>query len=363
MSLSRATGLLLLLAPVLAAGCAGLSAGGDKAGGTSSRTPVILRLASAPGDLRDVPNVADFVRWTRELSHGGIRIEVVNEWGNYQPDAEAHVVRSVASGKADLGWAGSRVFDSIGLSGFGALSAPMLVDSYPLEAAVLNGPIPSQLLDSLKDVGVIGLAMLPDALRRPIGAHGPLSTPSAWRGVSFGTYRSAAQEQAVRALGARPVRVFGPFRLHALETRAIDGFELDLRRYVQLGLEQAAPDVAANVALWPQVDVLFANPGRFSSLTGQQRAWLRQAAEEAGWSAGELSLQDATSAVKACAAGARFARATAANLAALRRSFAPVYNRLAQDPRTEAVINQIERLKRSMAPGPAPVIPAGCSSG
>ena len=73
------TGLLLLLIPVLTAGCAGFSASGDKAGGAASRGPVILRLASTPSDLSDVPTVADFVRWTRELSHGGIRIDVVNQ--------------------------------------------------------------------------------------------------------------------------------------------------------------------------------------------------------------------------------------------------------------------------------------------
>jgi TRAP-type C4-dicarboxylate transport system substrate-binding protein len=361
--MTRSTGLLLLLIPALAAGCAGFSAGGDKAGGAASRGPVILRLVSTPSDLSDVPPVADFVRWVRELSHGGIRIEVVNQWGNYEPDAEVQVVRVVASGKADLGWTGSRVFDSIGLSGFGALSAPMLVDSYQLEAAVLEPPMAPQLLGSLKGVGVTGLGMLPDVLRRPIGVHRPLSSPSSWRGVSFGTYRSEAQGQAIRALGARPVAAFGPFRAHALQTGAIQGFELDFRRYAQLGLEHDAPYVAANVALWPQVDVLFANPRRLSALTDQQRAWLRDAANEAGWSAAELFNQDAEFARKDCAAGARLALATPANLAALRRSFSPVYRRLEQDPRTKSFIRRIERLKQSTGRDPALPIPTGCSSG
>jgi TRAP-type C4-dicarboxylate transport system substrate-binding protein len=238
------------------------------------------------------------------------------------------------------------------------------VDSYPLEAAVLDSPIAPRLLDSLKGVGVTGLGMLPDVLRRPIGAHRRLLNPGSWRGVSFGTYRSGVQGQAIRALGGRPVVAFGPFRLHALETGAIQGFELDFRRYEQqLGLARIAPYVAANVPLWPQVDVLFADPRRLSSLSDQQRVWLKQAADEAGWSPSELFLEDATFAVKACAVGARFARATAANLTALRRTFAPVYKSLERDPRTKAFVSRIERLKRSIRPGPAPVSPAGCSSG
>jgi TRAP-type C4-dicarboxylate transport system substrate-binding protein len=324
---------------------------------------VILRLASIPSDLSDVSPVADFIRWTGELSHGRIRIEATGPWGNYEPDAEAQDLQAVASGKADLGWAGSRVFDSLGLSRFGALSAPMLVDSYRLEAAVLEGPIARQLLDSLKSVGVTGLGMLPDVLRRPIGVHRPLLTPSNWRGVSFGTYRSWVQAQAIRALGGRPVVAFGPLRLHDLETGAMQGFELDFQSYGQLGLVRHAPWVAANLPLWPQVDVLFANPRRFSSLTEQQRAWLMQAADEAGWSATELFEQDQTFVRKDCAAGAHVALANPANVAVLRRSFSPVYRRLEQDPQTKSLISRIERLKRSTERDPALVIPARCSSG
>src|SRR5262249_38850402 len=332
-------------------------------GGTASHRPVILRFASATGDLSDVPSVENFVTWVEELSKRNIRVEVVNEWGNFQPDAEVQVVRAVASDKVDLGWAGSRVFDSIGLSGVGVLSAPMLVDSYPLEEAVLASPIGLRLLGSLHSVGVTGLAMLPDALRRPIGAHRRLLGPASWRGVAFGTYRSGVQGQAIRALGGRQVVTFGPFRLPAPQTGAITRFGLDPPPYGLLGLVRPAPYVAANVALWPQVDVLFANPARLSSLTGRQRAWLMEAARLAGWSERELSQQDEKFAAKDCAAGARFALASAADLAALRRSFSPVYRRLEQDPRSRALISQIERLKRSMKPSREPRIPVGCSSG
>src|SRR5262249_59958152 len=146
-------------------------------GGTASHRPVILRFASATGDLSDVPSVENFVTWVEELSKRNIRVEVVNEWGNFQPDAEVQVVRAVASDKVDLGWAGSRVFDSIGLSGVGVLSAPMLVDSYPLEEAVLASPIGLRLLGSLHIVGVTGLANPPGAPHRPMRAHQAVPCP------------------------------------------------------------------------------------------------------------------------------------------------------------------------------------------
>src|SRR6266536_6512016 len=111
----------------------------------------------------------------------------------------------------------------------------------------------------------------------------PIGSPVRKRwGTSFGTYRSQVQEETIRALGATPVVAFGPVRSHALGSGQIQGFELDLSRYVLLaGLAAGAPYVAANVALWPELDVLIASPGRLASLTAQQRTWLRQAADGA----------------------------------------------------------------------------------
>jgi len=65
---------------------------------------------------------------------------------------------------------------------------------------------------------------------------------------------------------------------------------------------------------------------------------------------------------QACAMGARFATATPADLAALRRSLSVVYRSLDGDPQTRAFIGQIQQLKKSPPPGPAPAIPAGCTA-
>jgi TRAP-type C4-dicarboxylate transport system substrate-binding protein len=349
----------LVLASAMASGCTGPPAGANKAGGQPDGA-VVLRMASTPFDLSDVPPVEEFVRRVASLSGGAIRINVTNQLGDYAPDAEAQVVRAVASGSFDLGWAGSRVFDSMGVSNFQALSAPMLIDSYPLENSVLEGAMPGQMLDSLKGVGVTGLGVLGDGIRLPIGVR-PLLTPAAWRGISFGTYRSDVQEQAIRALGATPVVAFGPFRSHDLDSGAIEGFELDVRRYASMGLEGKALFVAANVALWPEFDVLFANPARLSSLTDEQRGWLEQAAGDAAKDSVGLAGDDSTYVRQACAAGSTFVNATSANLAALRRSFSVVYLTMERDPQTKSFILQIRRLRRSTPPGPALTIPAGCT--
>ena len=361
MKLTRAGALLALaLAAPAVAGCSG-TAGADKAGGLAGG-PVVLRMASA-SSYPPPPPVADFIRRVRMLSGGAVRIELINQWGNYAPSNEAQVIHAVATGQVDLGWAGSEAFDKVGAPGLRALSAPMLIDSYPLENAVLKTTIPARMLAGLNQVHVAGLAVLGDELRHPIAVRRPLLAPADWRGLSIGTYRSGIQEQAIRALAATPVVAFGPYRVHYLATGAIQGFELGLRTYIHVVPVPSARYVTANVTLWPLFDVLFANPARLASLTGQQRGWLRQAAQQATVNSVSLvARQYGPNIRRACTLGAQFATATLADLAALRSAFSPVYRGLEADAQTGGFIRQIQQLKRATPPGPVPAIPAGCDA-
>jgi TRAP-type transport system periplasmic protein len=356
-----ATIALAVIAAVVVGGCGG-GAAGDKAGGAGE--PVVLRMANANGDLNGVPAVQDFVSLVKERSGGNLRIQVQGPWGDYANDAEEQVVRAVAAGKADLGWAGARVFDTMGVTSFQALQAPMLIDSYALERAVIASEIPGQMLQGLTKVGVHGLGILADGLRQPIAVKHPLLGVGDWRGITFGTVKSQRQIQALRALGATPMEIFRRSRNQALLTGTLGGFEMNLQLYELNVLANRAPYVTANVSLWPQLDVVLANPDRLARLTGQQRGWLQQAAQDAAGRSAALTdraNRDAQGLKNACQSGARFATASPADLAALRKAFAPVYASLERDPQTKAFIQQIQTLKRS-TPTEAPLaIPSGCT--
>jgi hypothetical protein len=49
--------------------------------------------------------VVDFVERVEEWSGGDLRLETVDEWGDFASDAEQQVVKDVAAGEVDLGWA------------------------------------------------------------------------------------------------------------------------------------------------------------------------------------------------------------------------------------------------------------------
>jgi TRAP-type C4-dicarboxylate transport system substrate-binding protein len=353
-----ATVALVVIAAVVAGGCGG-GGSGDKAGGSGE--PVVLRMANAYGDLQTAPVIEQFVSRVKERSGGDLRVQVASTWGDYADDAEQQVVRAVAAGKVDLGWSGARVFDTMGVTSFQALQAPMLIDSYPLEQAVVASDIPGQMLQGLTKVGVRGLGVLADGLRKPVAVKHPLLGVEDWRGITFGTLKSAGQAQAIRSLGGTPMEVFRRARNEALLDGRLQGLEMDLFVYEHGGPVQPAPYMTANVTLWPQMDVLFANPNRLARLTEQQQRWLQQAVQDAAGRVAALADRDAQSLKNACRSGARFANAPPADLEALRDAFAPVYASLEQDSQTKAFIQRIQELKQSTAAEAPLAIPGGCT--
>ena len=98
---------------------------------------------------------------------------------------------AVAAGEFDLAWVGARVFDTLGVNSFRALTAPMLIDSYPLQQAVIASDIPGEMLAELDQLDVTGIALLADGLRKPIAVDQPLLSPADFDGLTFTALRSA----------------------------------------------------------------------------------------------------------------------------------------------------------------------------
>jgi len=202
--LTPAVALVLAAAAAsLLAGCGG-EAGAEKAGGRPA--PTVLKLADGydPG-LELEPAVAYFVKRVGQLSRGELRIRVVDDWAGNRPGMEQIVVRAVASGKADLGWAGTRVLDTLGVTSFRALTAPMLIDSYALERAVIASKLPGEMMEGLDPDGVAGLGVLGGGLRRPIALDRPLLRPADCAGSrSPPSGRVARRRRFARSARGRP---------------------------------------------------------------------------------------------------------------------------------------------------------------
>ena len=222
-------------------------------------------------------------------------------------------MRDVAAGQADLGWAGTRVFDLLGVDALTPLTAPMVIDSYALENAVITSKLAPDLLRSVDELGITGLALLGGGLRKPIAADAPLLSADDWKGVTFQSFPSAGQAAAIRALGATPSNVLFENLDAGVVAGDIRGFEKNLHIVRMNAQEHIAPYITTNVNLWPEPSIVFANPAALARLTETQRGWLAEAAERA--TAESSNLYDDQSELESlCAQGAQPVAATAADL-------------------------------------------------
>jgi TRAP-type transport system periplasmic protein len=344
---------------ILASACGSGVGGANKAGGVNQ--PVVLRMADINAGLSGTPEMQYFAQRVSDLSRGEMSIRITYKVGGLAMNAEQQVVKDVADGSFDVGFTGTSVFDTLGVTSFQALSAPMLIDNYPLENAVIRSSLPARMMTGLAKLNVTGLAVLGDGMRRPIGVRHPILSLADWRGITFGTYLSKAQQAAISALGAKPGPGFATARDQAIASGALQGYDLNLVLYMVNLYEQAAPYITANVNLWPRTLALFGNPGRLARLSDSQRRLVyRAAADTAAQSTGLI--QDESQTVSdVCQEGARLANASAADLQALRQRFAPVYAALEADPQTKAMIEQITALKKATPAGPPLAVPAACT--
>src|SRR5262245_7205118 len=137
--------IVALLALLVFAGCGGSNA--DRAGGASDKKPLVLTFVG----YEPLVSYADAVR---RLSHGTLQIRVVPPAAGSPAAVEAKVIADVRAGRVDGAWVGSRAFDGVGVTSFDALIAPLLIDSYELEEAVLTSPLASAMLADLRPLGL-----------------------------------------------------------------------------------------------------------------------------------------------------------------------------------------------------------------
>ena len=246
--LSAALAALALAAAAAAAATRRAASGRRSRPCSRSPTPTATRPSSSRSQTR-----------CEKRSGGTLKIAFKNRWRPGQSDDEANLIRDVKAGKADLGWAGTRAFDDVGVPAFDALHAPLLIDSLALERAVLESPLAPAMLGGLKPAGVVGLGILPGPLRRPLGVA-PLVKPAGLRGRDD---RAAALAGGRRdAGGARRTRRAAPGHGHDRGLRRHRAAAL-LDRRQRLRPDRQPPDRQRGAVAAPLV--LFANPKALES--------------------------------------------------------------------------------------------------
>jgi TRAP-type C4-dicarboxylate transport system substrate-binding protein len=334
----------------------------------SQPASILLSLANG-NDGYDL--LQQFADGAAAATGGTITIEVKQRVHGGEPAYESAIIDDVAAGTYDLGWAAPRPWHGKGVTSFDALMAPFLIDSYALQAAVIESGLEQEMLAGLDGTGLVGLGILPGPLRRVATAEGGFRAPSDLRGKVVGIQDSVIAAMTFEAFGGSAKAIPGGSALGA-----VDAVEQQLGSIVGNRYHKDLPHVTVDLALWPRPVILFANKARFDSLPDEQKTALRGVAKQLLTSTtAALESEDAAALANLCEDGADIVVAGHDATAAFVTAVEPVYDELEKDAATASMLKRITEMKAGIrtatantscpanSPSPAPQTAGGFPEG
>ncbi len=313
--------------------------------GTSAPGTMTLRLAVPDGSgvqgIPYMPYVFAFIDEVKNRSDGRIIIEPLWEAGNVtEAGFETGLIQLVKEGRAELGIASTRAFDTVGITSFQPLQAPFLVDNDALAEAVATSDIATRMMADLAGNGLAGFALWPEDLRHPFSLvpDQPWLVPEDMAGQTIRSSPSEMSYRLIEALGATPTTDDG-----------YQGAESGLRQ----GFSLNGPATATgNVTFFAKFQSLFANDAALAQLSDADRALLREAAVAVQAQALSEHPRDVDAAQAWCAEGGSIALADDEQIEAFVAAAQPLYDLLEQNPQHAELVAALRELKASTPPSP-----------
>ena len=318
----------------------------------SQPATVVLSLANGNHDHE---GLKAFAEGAAAATGGTVTIEFKDAAHKGEPAYESAVIDDVAAGTYDLGWAAPRPWHGKGVTSFDALMAPFLIDSYMLQAAVLESDLEQKMLAGLDGTGLVGLGILPGPLRRVATAEGGFRAAGDLRGKVVGIQDSDIAAMTFEAFGGSTKAIPAGASLGP-----VDAVEQQLGSIVGNRYHKELPHVTVDLALWPRPVILFANKGVFDSMSDEQQTALRGVAKQLlAATTAALESEDATALGDLCEDGADIVVAGNDATAALVTAVEPVYDELEKDTATASMLKRIAEMKIAI---PAATLVTSCPS-
>jgi TRAP-type C4-dicarboxylate transport system substrate-binding protein len=361
---------LTLVVLALLAGCAAggppdsaddAAAAVDKAGGSGGTVVLTMGTEGRPG-RPDAEQILHFARQVAERSDGRIQIEPVWSVAGFEIDADPVgypgwdqlVAHAVVAGDLDLANVPARAWDTEGVTSLRALTAPLLLTSEELVAEVVSSDLADGLLAGLQDVGVVGVGLPPEGLRRLFAFGNPPASATPWAGGIVRAPRSSTTYAFLEALGGEPDDLPGGGR-DRFEDGVRDGTVLAAESSFEFAGTLPGPVTALGGApLFPKVNTLVANADAFGSLAEADQQVVRDAAAATVAWAIETMPNESEDARVFCE---RSSIAPGIPTVDLEEAAARVEDELREDPATATLIDAIRELAGELGVTPTSIEP------
>ncbi|GAA1058511.1 hypothetical protein GCM10017608_25740 [Agromyces luteolus] len=252
----------------------------------------------------------------------------------------------VLDGSVDLAVLPDFVWIDAGAERLSAVKAPFLLTDEATMDAVATSPLGAEMLDELDDLGVVGLALLPEALRHPIGFDEPFLEVDDVAGATLRSLDPAGRE-LIEVLGGTATNLANEDLAQAVTDGEVQGAESS---YAQIGSLPRSGTFTGDVAFFAKFNTAVANRGWFDGLDSDLQDAVRRAAADTTEYVVESNPTEAESAAAFCAAAGSIAFAGPEAVAAFEAAASPMRERMEADPVVREAMASIGDLERGVEP-------------
>jgi tripartite ATP-independent transporter DctP family solute receptor len=276
--MKKTLSILLILALMMATfvGCGG-GATEEPAAENGTAEPYTIKL----GHVTQVSHpfhiaAEEFARLVNEKSEGRITVELfpARALGD-----DRELLEQVMNNTLDMAVVSGPVFSAY-TPVIDTLQMPFLLNTYEKELAAVQSQEMKDILGSLSQFNLKGLAVFEGGMRHLASAKGAIDSPDDLKGLKLRTTQSDLVMGVISALGANPNPMAYGEVYTGLQTKVIDGEEINLTSISAEKHYEVLTDVT-EIGLFPFPGITIMNQSRFDNLSADDQAIIQEAAEEA----------------------------------------------------------------------------------
>lgn len=212
----------------------------------------------------------------REKTNGRIGLEI---FPNSQLGGERELTENIQFGNVDLVFVSSAPVASFAPEFF-AFDVPFLFKDRAQAYRVLDGEVGQEILKSLDDKGMVGLAYWENGFRQLTNNKKEIRTPDDLKGMKMRTMENEVHIATWRAEGANPAPLAFNELFTALQQGTFDAQEGPINLFYDMKFNEVQKFISKTNHIyspWP----LLGNPEKLASLSEQDRAIFDQAVKDA----------------------------------------------------------------------------------
>ncbi|QJQ96751.1 MULTISPECIES: TRAP transporter substrate-binding protein [Halomonadaceae] len=160
------------------------------------------------------------------------------------------------------------------------LDLPFLFDSYDQARCVLDGETGQELLDSMTEHDLVGLAWSENGFRHITNSRRAINSPEDVSGLKIRTMENRIHQQAFQQMGASPTPMAMPELFTALQQGTVDGQENPVTVIVAANLFEVQDQLSLTGHVYSPA-IMLGSPVLLDSLSDEQREWFHEAARAA----------------------------------------------------------------------------------